>query len=320
MKYNRISGLHHVTALSSDPQKNLDFYAGVLGLRMVKKTINFDAPNVYHLYYGDGEGTPGTLMTFFPYQGIVRGRKGSGQMTVTSFSIPSDSLGYWMKRLDKFKIQYSGPKTRFDNEEFIYFEDDDGLGIELVANDGDYREGYNYGHIPRKHTIKGFYGVTLDQQSHERTAEFLMERLDHKLVKEKEGRLRFSPDGEIGGLVDVVTSGQTAGRQGGGTVHHVAFATADGDTQLKVREDLTDAGVHVTPVIDRQYFHSIYFREPGGILFEVATNPPGMAVDENPENLGEKLKLPEWQENNREEIENNLETIRFDVEKFRDDA
>jgi glyoxalase family protein len=317
--YTKILGLHHVTALSSDVQKNVDFYAGILGLRMVKKTVNFDAPDVYHLYYGDREGSPGTLMTFFPYPGMVMGRKGTGQMTVTSFSIPEGSMGYWMKRLDKFRVDYTRPQTRFENEEFIYFEDNDGLGIELVANDRDFRDGYNCGHIPTAHTIKGFYGVTLNQQRHERTADFLADRIDHELIAEEKGRFRFSVDGEVGKIVDVLAlpSG-TIGSGGSGTVHHVAFATINDDTQLEVRERLVSAGVHVTPVVDRQYFRSIYFREPGGVLFEVATNPPGMAIDEDPKHLGEELKLPPWQEKNRSAIESDLETIKFDSEKFRD--
>lgn len=315
----KILGLHHVTALASNPQKNVDFYAGILGLRMVKKTINFDAPEVYHLYYGDSEGSPGTLMTFFPYPKMVRGRQGTGQLTVTSFSIADGSIGYWMGRLKKYGIEYTTPKKRFDDEEFIYFEDTDGLGIELVTNDRDYREGFSYGHIPREHTIKGFYGITLNQQSHKRTAGFLSDCLDHKIVAEEGNRFRFSPDGEVGGNVDVVEmpSG-LMGRGGSGTVHHVAFATSDDKTQMEVRERLASTGVHVTPVVDRQYFKSIYFREPGGVLFEVATNPPGMAIDEDPNHLGTSLKLPPWQENNRDVIEGNLETITFDAMEFID--
>ncbi len=315
----KILGLHHVTALSSNPQKNVDFYAGILGLRMVKKTINFDAPEVYHLYYGDSEGSPGTLMTFFPYPGMVRGRQGTGQLTVTSFSISDGSIGYWMDRLKKYGIEYTAPKKRFGDEEFIYFEDTDGLGIELVTNDRDYREGFNYGHIPREHTIKGFYGITLNQQSHKRTAEFLSSCLDHKVIEEEGDRFRFSPDGEVGGIVDVVEMpSESIGRGGSGTVHHVAFATSDDNSQHEVRERLASTGVHVTPVVDRQYFKSIYFREPGGVLFEVATNPPGMAIDEDPNHLGTSLKLPPWQENNRDVIESNLETIKFDAMEFMD--
>jgi glyoxalase family protein len=319
MENNRILGLHHVTALSSDAVKNVDFYAGILGLRMVKKTVNFDAPDVYHLYYGDREGAPGTLMTFFPYKGMARGRKGAGQLTVTAFSIPAGSLDYWMKRLDRFGIGYSGPRKRFENEEYIYLEDFDGLGIELVMSDSDYREGYTYGHIPRKHTIKGFYGITISESEPGRTGGFLSRLLDHKLITEENGRSRFSPDGEVGGLADVVIgTSEPAGRQGSGTVHHVAFATAGDETQLEIRERLVSEGVHVTPVIDRQYFKSVYFREPGGVLFEVATLPPGMAIDEDPENLGSSLMLPPWHEKNRAEIESNLEPVELDAGKFSD--
>lgn len=314
-----ITGLHHITALSSGAQENVDFYAGILGLRMVKKTINFDAPDVYHLYYGDNEGTPGTLMTFFPFPGMVRGRKGTGQLTITSFSISPDSLEYWMKRLERFGIKHSGLRKRLNNEEYIYLEDNDGLGIELVANKRDYREGYNRGHIPGEHAVKGFYGITLNEEHHEKTAAFVSGLLDYKLLSEENGRRRFSPEGEVGGLVDIVTGQpEPAGGQGSGTVHHVAFATANNDTQLEIRERLVTEGVHVTPVIDRQYFKSIYFREPGGVLFEVATLPPGMAIDEDLQSLGSSLKLPSWQENNRVEIEKNLEPVKPDMGKFSD--
>ncbi len=319
MSKRLISGLHHVTALSSGAQENLDFYAGILGLKMVKKTINFDAPEVYHLYYGDRQGSPGTLMTFFPYPGIVKGRKGTGQLTVTSFSTAAGSLEYWMKRLDRFNVEYTTPQKRFEGEEFIYFEDGDGLGIEIVANEADSREGYYHGHIPGPHAIKGFYSVTLNEQRHDRTASFITGLLEHTLIAENNGRKRFSTNGKPGSLVDITgTESGSAGRQGSGTVHHVAFATENYDSQLEIRERLAAEGVHVTPVIDRQYFQSIYFREPGGVLFEVATIPPGMAVDEAPESLGEALMLPPWHEKHRAEIENNLEPVEFDIEKFRD--
>jgi glyoxalase family protein len=316
---SNISGLHHVTALSSGAQENLNFYAGILGLRMVKKTINFDAPDVYHLYYGDGDGSPGTLMTFFPYPGITRGRKGTGQLTVTSFSVPEGSLDYWMKRLDRFNIEFEGPGKRFDKEEYIYFEDGDGLGIELVAGADDSRDGYQHGPIPGEHAIKGFHGVTLNHQRHDRTEGFVTGFLDYKLTGEDNGRKRYSTEDRTGGFLDIVINENgTIGRQGSGTVHHVAFATADDLSQMEVRGRLEKNGVHVTPVIDRQYFKSIYFREPGGILFEVATVPPGMAVDEEPGHLGEVLRLPPWQEKNRAAIEDNLGAIRLDIEKFRD--
>jgi glyoxalase family protein len=316
---NKITGLHHVTAIASDAQKNVDFYAGILGLRMVKKTVNFDAPDVYHLYYGNKGGSPGTLITFFIYPNNFQGRKGKGQLTVTSFSVPASSLGYWMKRLDKFNISCTKPTERFVGEEYIYFEDYDGLGIELVANTVDVREGFSYGHIPPEHAIKGFYGVLLSQEDYSRTAELLTSQMNHKLIKEQGNRFRFSPDGKAGDIVDILSPvNGMPGLVGNGTVHHVAFSTPEDKVQLEVREKLLENGLYVTPVINRQYFRSIYFREPGGVLFEVATNPPGMAIDEDPEHLGEELKLPPWEEVNRIEIEKGLATISFDIDKFKD--
>lgn len=315
----KITGIHHVTALASDAQKNLDFYAGILGLRMVKKTINFDAPEIYHLYYGNEAGDPGTIMTFFPYPGLMRGRKGIGQLTVTSFSISANSLEYWMNRLKKFDIPHTTPQERMDNEIFIYFEDFDGLGIELVANQKDERAGFSYGQIPTEHSVKGFYSVSLSEEGYERTAGLLTEYLDHQIVAEKGNRFRFSPSGNPGDLVDIVCAPDDMNGLGGsGTVHHVAFATPDDETQLTVRDKLMSSGLNVTPVLDRQYFHSIYFREPGGILFEVATNPPGFAIDESKDQLGSSLKLPQWQEDQRSKIESGLTEISLDVHKFMD--
>lgn len=316
---NQITGLHHVTALASDAQKNVDFYAGILGLRMVKKTINFDAPDVYHLYYGNENGEPGTIMTFFPYQGLTRGRKGKGQLTVTSFSIPSNALDYWMKRLSKFNITYTHPQQRFDDEVFIYFEDNDGLGVELVANSRDKRPGFSYGQIPLDFAVKGFYGVSLSQDGYERTSGLLTEYMDHKLIAEKGNLFRFSPTGKPGDFVDIICEPDTMrGLQGSGTVHHLAFGTPNDEVQLKLRERILSRGVQVTPVLDRQYFHSIYFREPGGVLFEVATNDIGFAIDEPKEHLGESLKLPNWQEVNRPEIERGLTTISLNTNSFMD--
>ena len=315
---NKITGLHHVTAIASDAQKNFEFYSGILGMRMVKKTVNFDAPGIYHLYYGNEHGSPGTIMTFFIYPGIARGHKGKGQVTATSFSISAGSLEYWMRRLDKFGISYTKPQERFDSESFICFEDNDGLGIELVANTADVRDGFSDGLIPPEHSIKGFYSVTLTEESHDRTARLLTGLMDHKLIAEESNRFRFSPDGKAGDIVDIHYSPNGSWRLGGnGTVHHVAFATPDNKSQLEVRDRLLGSGLNVTPVIDRQYFRSIYFREPGGVLFEAATIPPGMAVDEEPGHLGESLKLPPWEEPNREDIEKGLATISIDLDKFR---
>ena len=314
-----ITGLHHVTAITSDAQKNLDFYAGILGLRLVKKTVNFDATDVYHLYYGDEIGAPGTILTFFPFPGIGRGRKGIGQLTVTAFSIPENALDYWMKRLDKFNIPYEDPQERFDDEVFIYFEDDDGLGIELIANKNDTRKGFTYGQIPDEYAVKGFYGVSLTEEGYERTAGLLTGKMDHQLISEKGNRFRFSPSGKPGAFVDILCAPDSMrGLGGSGTVHHLAFATPNDKSQLEVRETLLSNGMDVTPVLDRQYFHSIYFREPGGVLFEVATSDIGFTLDEPKANLGEALKLPPWEERNREEIEQHLTTITLNIDQFRD--
>lgn len=313
-----ITGLHHITALAADAQKNIDFYAGILGLRLVKKTINFDAPDVYHLYYGNEQGAPGTIMTFFPFPGIPEGRKGKGQLTVTSFSIPENAMDYWLKRFDKFSIGYEEPQQRFD-ELFIYFEDPDGLGLELVANRKDARLGFTYGNIPSEFAIKGFYGMTLSEECYEKTAGLLVGQMDHSLIAEKGNRFRYSASGHPGDFVDVLCNPEALkGLAGYGTVHHVAFATANDASQLEAREKLIAFGLNVTPILDREYFHSIYFREPGGVLFEIATIPPGFSIDEPLEHLGESLKLPPWQEQNRKSIESKLSPVQIDVQRFAD--
>ena len=306
-----VKGIHHITSLASDAQKNVDFYSGILGLRLVKKTINFDVPEIYHLYYGNEEGSPGTIMTFFPYPGIQRGRKGKGQLTVTSFSIPEHSINYWIKRLDKFHIPYEKPRQRFD-ELVIYLEDLDGLGLELIANQWDKRPGFTYGNIPSQFSIKGFYGITLVEECYEKTANVLVDQMDHKFITKIGNRFRYSSGDKPGNFVDILCSPETVkGLNGYGTVHHVAFATETEITQLAARERLLEFGLDVTPVLNREYFLSIYFREPGGVLFEIATVSPGFSIDEPFQHLGEALKLPPWEEPNRASIEQRLPPIRL---------
>ena len=319
MNEKLITGIHHVTAMASDAQQNIDFYTGILGLRMVKKTINFDAPDVYHLYYGDEKGKPGTIMTFFPFPGLVRGRHGKGQMTVTSFSVPDTSLDYWLKRLKKYNVRFSDPQQRFDDEIFLSLEDVDGLGLELVFNKNDQRPGFTYGQIPIEHAVKGFYGVALSEEGYERTAGLLIGTMDHALMVEKGNRFRYSASGKPGDFVDVLcVPDAMRGLGGSGTIHHIAFATPDDSSQLEARQKLLSKGLNVTPVLDRQYFHSIYFREPGGILFEVATIPPGFLYDEELSHLGESLKLPPWIEPSREFIEKGLQQVTVRIENFMD--
>jgi glyoxalase family protein len=316
-----ITGLHHVTALASDPQVNIDFYAGILGVRMVKKTVNFDAPDVYHIYYGNETGNPGTILTFFPYSGMFRGRKGNGQLTVISFSVAENALEYWMERFNRFGVSYERPRERFNGETYIYFEDNDGLGLELVANSLDKREPFTYGHIPAEVSIKGFYGVLLSEDRLDQTANLLIGQMDHTLIAESDNRYRFSAGVRDAEFVDVEVSLRINGRGGAGTVHHVAFSTDNDESQAVFRETLVNGGLtEPTTVLDRQYFHSIYFREPGGVLFEAATSDIGFAIDEPVEHLGESLRLPRWEEKNRNRIERLLTPVSFDPEKFRTNA
>jgi glyoxalase family protein len=313
-----ISGIHHVTALAGDPQKNLDFYCGILGLRLVKKTVNFDAPEVYHFYYGNEAGEPGTILTFFPYTGIAHGRHGKGMLNTTCFSASTASTGYWLDRLKRFGINYKDPLERFDSETAVYFEDPDGLGLELIFNDADTRPGFTYGHIPIEHSIKGFYSTEIWEEGYERTAAILTEQLDHSLIAEKGNRFRFAATATPGNFIDIVCSPDSLrGLSGGGTVHHIAYCTPDSQSQLAVRERLIKRMLNPTPVLDRQYFTSVYFREPGGVLFEIATAGPGFATDESKEHLGEELKLPEWYEPHRAAIEKAVIPVSLHLDNYR---
>lgn len=303
------SGIHHVTAVSGGPQRNADFYAGVLGTRLVKKTVNFDDPGTYHLYYGDGNATPGTIMTFFPWEGAPKGRIGSGQVVTTSYSIPMTSLGYWTERLVQNGVRFEKPQDRF-GDTVLAFEDPDGLRIEIVASD-DARAGHD-GPTPAEHSVRGFHHAALAVRNAERTIELMTEHLGFRRVDEAENRTRLAAgDGGPGDLVDVMDATDfPRGTMGVGTVHHIAFRVPDEETHLAVREEIDGLGYDVTPVLDRNYFRSIYFREPGGVLFEIATDPLGFAADEDPGHLGEELRLPPWLEARRSEIEEVLTPLR----------
>jgi len=304
------TGIHHVTAISGGPQRNVDFYAGTLGLRLVKKTVNFDDPETYHLYYGDGAGSPGTIMTFFPWAHAPGGRIGAGQLVVTSFSIPAASLSYWTERLVETGVRFERPRDRF-GDTVLSFEDPDRLRIELVTAE-DARPGRAGGPVQEEHSIKGFHHVALAVEATDRTATLMSDTLGFRRVDEAEGRIRLSAgEGGPGNLVDIVNAaGFPGGSMGVGTVHHVAFRAPDEETQLELREEVAALGYNVTPVLDRNYFRSIYFREPGGVLFEIATDPPGFAVDEDKEHLGEDLKLPPWLETRRDRLEEVLPLLR----------
>jgi predicted esterase/catechol 2,3-dioxygenase-like lactoylglutathione lyase family enzyme len=316
-----IRGIHHVTAIASDPQRNLDFYAGVLGLRLVKRTVNFDDPQTYHFYYGDDVGHPGSILTFFPWPGARRGRQGTGQVAVTSFAVLPAALGFWIERLLRHGVKYEGPARRgpsgADSEAVIAFKDHDGLMLEIVAHAGaEARPAWGDAPgIARENAIHGFHGVTLWVGDGEPTEKVLVDTLGFRPVGEERGTRRFEAgEGGPGTFVDVRSiGGFVQGAGGAGTVHHVAWSVADDATQLAVRERVVDAGLHPTPVIDRNYFHSVYFREPGGILYELATNPPGFAIDEPIERLGERLMLPPQYEPHRAEIEAVLPRIHLPI-------
>ncbi len=288
-----ILGIHHVTAIAGEPQQNVDFYSDFMGLRLVKLTVNYDDPQTYHLYYGDEHGRPGTILTFFPWPGAPKGRKGSGQVTTVSLSIPQGSTQFWVDRLDGHGIKFDGPVNRFD-ERVISFSDPDGLNLELVEHPGETRGGRNRGPVPGKHSVRGFFGVTLSEEGYERTASLLTKTMGFNLVNEEGNRFRYQVGaGGPGALVDILCQPDSpTGLVSVGTVHHVAWRTPTDEQQGRWREELVRAGLNVTPVIDRKYFHSIYYREPGGVLFEIATDPPGFTVDEKEEELGTKLMLP----------------------------
>ena len=317
---SEIQGIHHVTAIASDPQRNVDFYAGVLGLRLVKRTVNFDDPQTYHLYYGDEVGTPGSIMTFFPWPGARRGRIGSGQVAVTSFSVLPSAIGFWIERLVRHGIKYQGPTRRGaggEAEQVIAFTDHDGLMLEIVGHPGaESRPAWaDAPGIPKEQAIHGFHAVTLWLDTASASERVLTDTLGFRPLREDGTTRRYAAgDGGPGTIVDLRTIGDFGrGAGGAGTVHHVAFRVPDDAAELAVRGRVTSAGLHPTPVIDRNYFHSVYFREPGGVLFELATNPPGFAIDEPVERLGERLMLPPQYEPHRSEIEAVLPPIHLGV-------
>lgn len=307
-----LPGIHHVTAITADAQKNIDFYCGVLGLRMVKLTVNFDDPTSYHLYYGDEQGRPGTAMTFFSWPAARRGRIGPPQVTSTSFAVPVDSLSFWAERLKEMNVETLPVEERFD-ESVLAFADPDGIGLEIVATATPGGFAPKGGPIPAAHAIRGFHGVTLSEQGPEPTAALLKEGLGFNEEGKKENRTRYRAAGDgFASVVDILDTPNVArGFNGAGTVHHVAFRTPDDARQKTWQTDIGKRGLNVSPVMDRCYFHSIYFREPGGVLFEIATNGPGFTADESPDSLGQSLKLPPWMESDRAELEKVLTPLRL---------
>lgn len=323
-----VFGIHHVTAITSNPQKNIDFYTGDLGLRLVKLTVNQDDPTAYHLYFGDELGRPGTILTFFHWPNIPRGRRGTSQVIATSFLIPENSISHWIDRFKSRQIEYNGPYKRFNDEQVITFHDPDGLELELVAHTSAEDRNVNVwkeGPIPIDDAIRGFYSVTLSEEGYERTASVLTDELGFIPTLQDGSRFRYeisstassstnldTEQGGVGGakVVDVLCLPYAQQAIIGiGSVHHVAFRTPTDEQQLVLRRNIVKARLNATPVIDRFYFHSVYFREPGGVLFEIATNPPGFAVDEKLDALGTRLVLPPWLESMRSDLERILPPV-----------
>lgn len=305
----QIKGLHHVTSMAAEAQANNDFFTKVLGLRRVKKTVNFDAPDVYHLYYGDETGSAGTVMTYFPFSHIAKGRRGAGEVAETVFSVPRGTLGYWQERLANHGVAGLGTQERFGQKQ-LRFLGPDGDGFALAEAADDARAPFAGGPVPVSEGIHGFQGVTLRLQDGGATGE-LLKFMGYEAVDRQGDVTRYAtPQGNGADVVDVeVLSGADRARQGAGSVHHVAFAVADRAAQLEVRKALTDTGWQVTPPIDRDYFWAIYFRTPGGVLFEVATHEPGFDRDEDTAHLGEALKIPTQHAHLRAQIERALPAL-----------
>lgn len=305
----QIKGLHHVTSMAADAQENNDFFTKLLGLRRVKKTVNFDAPDVYHLYYGDETGSAGTIMTYFPFPNIVRGRRGTGEVAETVFAVPQGSLGWWKERFGNHGVAGLKENEVFGEKRLQFFgPDGDGFALAEVADDA--RAPFAGGPVPAGHGIHGFHGVTMRLRDGAATAE-LLKFMGYEEIATQGALTRLAiPNGNGADFVDLeVLPGAPPARQGAGSVHHVAFAVDDRAAQLAVRKALTDAGAHVTPVIDRDYFWAIYFRTPGGVLFEIATNEPGFARDEDVAHLGEALKIPDQHAHLRGRVEQHLAPI-----------
>lgn len=301
------AGIHHITAFVKNAQDNVDFYAGILGLRLVKKTINFDAPEVYHLYFGNEVGSPGTAITFFPWETSRAGRIGGGQVGYTTFLVPVGSLSFWEERLTKFAVAYKRVE-RF-NETYLQFTDKDGLQLEIVEREGGPASKWSFGGVPADKAIKGFGGAILYSVAPTYTMAVLEKLMGLQKVGEENGLVRFKASGDLGNVIDINAEPMPRGAGGAGTVHHIAWR-AKGDQDHRMwQERVAQSGLHPTDIIDRQYFNAIYFREPGEILFEIATDPPGFERDEPFESLGEKLMLPEWYEPRRAQIEQGLTPI-----------
>lgn len=301
-------GIHHITAIVGHPQENIDFYAGVLGLRLVKQTVNFDDPGTYHLYFGNDGGKPGTIITFFPWTNAYQGKIGDGQVGATSYAVPTGALDFWETRLKKFDISYS--KTNRFGETYLEFDDPHGLHIEIVEREEGEINTWTFGEVTPEVAIKGFGGATLFSAKPDKTAELLEKVMGLEVVGKEGEYIRYRSTANIGNIIDlkIVSSGR--GQMGVGTVHHIAWRAIDDEDQLEWQKYVAEHGYGVTSVQDRNYFNAIYFREHGEILLEIATDPPGFAHDESHETMGQQLMLPTQYEHHREKLERSLIPIK----------
>jgi len=314
MATDRITGIHHITAISSDPQRTLDFYTQVMGLRLVKLTVNFDDPGTYHFYFGDQVGSPGTILTFFPWPHVERGRIGTGQVTAIAFEMPAGSLDFWLARLHDYAVHIGTVEDRF-GEEVVRLEDPDGLPLELIRVSGAPNRSIAASNpVAAEHALRGFHSATLSERDGAPTGR-LLEVMGFTRVAESVDRIRYQGSAHDASILDVVREPKTPGGDlGAGIVHHIAFRTPTDAQQERWQRELVPQVRGMTPIIDRVYFHSIYFREPGGVLFEIATDPPGFAIDEPVDHLGERLMLPPWLEDSRADLERRLPRLtRSDV-------
>lgn len=308
---NSILGLHHITAIAGDAQRNFDFYTKTLGLRLVKKTVNFDDPQTYHFYFGDQVGTPGTILTFFPWAGVKQGRNGAGMATEIGYSVPRNSLDFWKNRFEKLGVPHGEVGERF-GEKYLYFQDPDGLALSLIeAKQHDARKGWQTVDVGAEVTIRGFHTVTLTLNSIRETAAILTEVFGYELEAQEGNLYRYHTNAvESAARVDLLeVPGATRGINAGGTNHHIAFRVKDEEVLMAFRKKIIARGLHITEKINRDYFFSLYFREPGGVLFEIATDNPGFATDETVEQLGSSLQLPDQYEPMRERIERVLPVL-----------
>lgn len=307
----KTAGIHHITSFVGNPQANVDFYAGVLGLRMVKKTINFDAPDVYHLYFGNEVGSPGTAMTFFPSEGARKGRIGGGQVGYTTFAVPIGTLEFWEERLRKLNVDVH--RTVRFGETYLRFKDSDGLQLEIVEREEGRPSQWSFGGVPAEKAIKGFGGAILNSIAPAKTEDLLVNVMGLTKVGQEGDLVRYRSYGDLGNVIDMNAAPMGWGAGGAGTVHHIAWRAGDDEDHVKWRENVIAHGFQATGIVDRQYFNAVYFREAGGILFEIATDAPGFTNDEPFEKLGEKLQLPSWYEPKRDLIEQNLLPIEVRV-------